>query len=355
MRPNVTAIWPNYNSMHIIDTARASLKSIIAAARLSELRLVVVDNHSTDGSYEIISDYLKELDIDDYVIIRLNRNLGYSGAIRAGYEYAGRDSDYVVLLNNDIVLKEGSIDKIVQAMSKYGLGAAQGMILRNEGGIDNFGYYIDELLLDHPIPELGPRVKHLLYVTYVSGSFAVVDNYRLKKCIGNEPIMYEFIPAYFDDNLLGLRLWNCGHRVAALRVLAGHHLHSATYSKYPYTKVHHRILSYTVKTSVIKTRYAPLAGILRMKAGLRSLVKNGVLNPRGVAVMLRAIGEGIKYGWYLREKGLELNLYKAPYLRVDLTDLISSIASPKLGIRPSELLKRASLNYQQSSLGSPLL
>ncbi len=69
--------------------------------------LIVVDNGSTDGTRE----YLKSL--DDVTVILTEQNLGFAAGNNKGIQ-ASR-GDYIVLLNNDTVVTEGWLCRLVQA------------------------------------------------------------------------------------------------------------------------------------------------------------------------------------------------------------------------------------------------
>jgi len=217
MRQEIAAIWPNYNSSHIIDVAKASLRSLSKQVGNGiDIFLIIVDNASSDGSYEELVNYISnELPIS-YEIIRTSRNFGYAGAVRLAYETIARKFDFILLLNNDIVLEENALREIMSRMQKYDLSAAQGVVMSRKGQIDNAGYMIDEFLLDHPIKCCISSFTEPLFVTYTTGSFTLVNNDSLRKCLTERPIMYSFAQAYLDDNLLGLRLWNCGNKLGTV-------------------------------------------------------------------------------------------------------------------------------------------
>ena len=70
-------------------------------------KLVLVDNGSTDGT----EDYFRS--IDGAVVIRNETNTGFPRGTNAGLKAA--DGAYMVLLNNDTIVTEGWLTKLVQA------------------------------------------------------------------------------------------------------------------------------------------------------------------------------------------------------------------------------------------------
>lgn len=70
---------------------------------------IVVDNASTDGSPEALSR-LNNIDL-----IASNKNLGYSGGMNLGINAAmKRNSDYIILLNNDTYVDPNFINNLLQ-------------------------------------------------------------------------------------------------------------------------------------------------------------------------------------------------------------------------------------------------
>jgi len=60
VRPPLSIIWVNYNSMGIMDIVLRSLKSILEL-EYPDYEVIVVDNASNDGSFEKIRDLVKRM------------------------------------------------------------------------------------------------------------------------------------------------------------------------------------------------------------------------------------------------------------------------------------------------------
>ena len=60
MWPPLSIIWVNYNSMDIMDIVLRSLKSILEL-EYPDYEVIVVDNASSDGSFERIRDLVKRM------------------------------------------------------------------------------------------------------------------------------------------------------------------------------------------------------------------------------------------------------------------------------------------------------
>ncbi|MBI2019742.1 glycosyltransferase family 2 protein [Candidatus Daviesbacteria bacterium] len=81
----------------------------------TELRVIVVDNASGDGSVSAIKDKFPDVDI-----LQTGANLGFSGGLNKGIEYAKIwGADYFLLINNDCLIKdENLITELVSALEK---------------------------------------------------------------------------------------------------------------------------------------------------------------------------------------------------------------------------------------------
>lgn len=115
--PKVFIIILNFNSFEDTKECLFSLKNI--DYRNNEI--VVVDNCSTDGSYEKLL-----LEFNHYKIIKSAQNLGYANGNNIGIQYAlNMGADYVCLLNNDVVVETNFLTKIIEPFeAQQNLGIA---------------------------------------------------------------------------------------------------------------------------------------------------------------------------------------------------------------------------------------
>jgi GT2 family glycosyltransferase len=109
----------NYNGKDLITKCLNSFSKIMKdyPTNLDSLELVVVDNGSTDGSRE----YLEQLRVNGLKLkIIFNReNLGFTGGNNVGIKYALKSGvDYIMLLNNDILIKDAFWVPMVDYLDK---------------------------------------------------------------------------------------------------------------------------------------------------------------------------------------------------------------------------------------------
>lgn len=85
---------------------------------------IVVDNGSTDDSVRVIQQKFPEIDV-----LETGENLGYAGGNNYGIRYALKgNADYILLLNNDVVVHPQLIKKFIEAtliVSQWAIFAAK--------------------------------------------------------------------------------------------------------------------------------------------------------------------------------------------------------------------------------------
>ena len=73
-------------------------------------KIIVLDNHSTDGSVAAIQNAYPEVQI-----VNLEKNLGYAGNNNVGIEIALKQgADWVFVLNEDIILEASCLEKLIE-------------------------------------------------------------------------------------------------------------------------------------------------------------------------------------------------------------------------------------------------
>jgi hyaluronan synthase len=104
-RPKVSVVVPCYNDASgILDTISSVLGSDYPK---DKLELVVVDDASTDGSWDMISGCG-----DGFNAVRLPRNVGKRHAVAEGLKHC--TGDVVVLVDSDTIVKVDAVSSLVQ-------------------------------------------------------------------------------------------------------------------------------------------------------------------------------------------------------------------------------------------------
>lgn len=104
--PDVTIIIPNINGKPFLEECFGSLLD-----QDVDIKVIVIDNASTDGSADwIISNY------PEFTVINNQKNMGFAFAVNQGIKIS--DTDYILLLNNDVVMAKNCISSLLQCIKK---------------------------------------------------------------------------------------------------------------------------------------------------------------------------------------------------------------------------------------------
>lgn len=118
INPKVTVIILNWNGREDTLECLASIRQL----EYTNHEIVVVDNGSTDGSVDVISKQYPSV-----TLLQTGANLGYAGGNNVGIEYAlSHGADYVLILNNDIVVAPDLLTEFVNAANLLPTGSVLG-------------------------------------------------------------------------------------------------------------------------------------------------------------------------------------------------------------------------------------
>lgn len=82
-------------------------------------RLIVVDNHSTDGTEQFLTSWKKQESFYEKTVIRLNRNMGGAGGFFAGQKEAlSNNPDWIYLADDDAYASFDTIEKFQTFIQK---------------------------------------------------------------------------------------------------------------------------------------------------------------------------------------------------------------------------------------------
>ena len=132
----------NYNDC---EETKKYVNSIKRFKSLNEI--VVVDNKSTDSSYE----ELKLLENGNISVIQTNENKGYAYGNNAGVKYLKDRVDYIIISNPDITLKDSVIRKLKSDLDKNDDIALIAPVVKQHGEISRgwrLSRVIDEIGLN---------------------------------------------------------------------------------------------------------------------------------------------------------------------------------------------------------------
>lgn len=300
--PKVSIFWINYNSKNIINIVLESLYSLFEL-NYPNYEVIIVDNGSIDGSFDIIRQTIESRRHGNvYVrLIKLNRNRGFNAANNIAFQARDKNAKYVVLLNNDAVPAQDSLLNLVEVMEaekENRIAAAQGIITTWDGTkVDNMGFIVDELLFAHALYRGHDpySIKRPHYCTFASGAYSIYLIDSILKVNRREILFDNHMFAYYDDKVLGLKLWDHMYKVKAFPFIAARHYGSASFGYLTIPKLYLTTRNFLVLCKVVDNfRYKPLASILfPLRRAFEILVKSKKMKRKEIFerfyVLLRAL------------------------------------------------------------------
>ena len=112
----------NYNGKGIVTKCISSL----IESSYQDLEIILIDNYSTDESYE---ECVRLLDtVPNSIAIKNNSNIGFTKGFNQGLSVSS--GEYIILLNNDVILEPDSISNYIKFMkANPNVGLAEGRII----------------------------------------------------------------------------------------------------------------------------------------------------------------------------------------------------------------------------------
>lgn len=212
---DISVIIVNYNVKFFLEQCIRSVKNAIDGLNVE---IIVVDNHSVDGSVLMVKEKFPEV-----ILIENKENLGFSKANNKGIKIA--KGKYVLLLNPDTILQEDTLVKCYQFMESHKVAGALGVKM-----FDGKGNFLPESKRGLPTPlvafykifglsKLFPKSKtfgkyHLTYldknqthiVDVLSGAFMFIRKEVLDKIGGLDEDYF----MYGEDIDLSYRITQAG-------------------------------------------------------------------------------------------------------------------------------------------------
>lgn len=209
--PRVSIVIPNYNGREHLEKC---IPAILEQSHRS-FQIIVVDNHSSDGSSEFLSAHFPQVKV-----LPQSVNLGFAGGCNRGVATA--IDDLVVLLNNDTVVEPNWLAELVRASEPEEVAVVGSRCLtqgvppayyKMNGTLNLLGYNIMRIFSD------------LRQVFYVSGCAVLIKKKLLPVPFDDDYFLFA------EDVYMGWRARLLGYRVLQSPTSVVHHVGSATTSK----------------------------------------------------------------------------------------------------------------------------
>jgi GT2 family glycosyltransferase len=199
---DLTVILVLYNKAEL--TYRC-LKSLHSLERMP--KILVIDNASSDQSQELMSK------CKGITYIRNEENVGFLKACNQAREHI--DTKYLLLLNNDSVVKYNAIDEALNTFRlQNNLGVVGAKILHLDGLLQEAGSIIwnDGSCIGYGRRKPGylPQFNFMRDVDFVSGAFFMMPTNLWDKVGGFDEAFY---PYYYEEVDLCMRIRSLGYRI----------------------------------------------------------------------------------------------------------------------------------------------
>ena len=218
MNLTLSIIIVSYNSAQYLDTC---ISSIFAHKINYSHEIIVVDNHSTDPSVQIIKSYVPPV-----MIIENMDNYGFSGGINVGIR-ASR-GDLLLILNPDTIMHENAINNLIEfAQSDETIGIIGPKLLNPDGSLQEscrIFHSIRTILFRRTfLGKMFPNskiIRNHMMLDWDHGTPKIVDwvlgaCFLVRKKIITEHIGYfdEKYKLYFEDADICYRMKKGGYKV----------------------------------------------------------------------------------------------------------------------------------------------
>ncbi len=166
----VTLCW---NDLKVISNC---LRSIFAGTRFVDFEVIMSDNGSTDGSPEFIRQHYPTVRV-----IENRANLGFAKGNNVGI--AASRGEYVLILNPDTIIHDGTLDRLVQFAGRHPEAGAFGCrVLNPDGSYQEsarpfpsiWGYWLAALYL-RPLAYISDAFIPDVYAAWKGDTERVVD------------------------------------------------------------------------------------------------------------------------------------------------------------------------------------
>lgn len=224
--PTVSVLIATYGNL---DLTRLCLASLQRAAGLVPFEVIVVDNHSEDGT----ADYLRAVERQGLLPLRVvcNReNLGFAAANNQAAQLArGR---YLVLLNNDTVVLPGWLEAMTRALAADSHAGLVGPVTNSCGNEAQLGTPYADLdamqafAAEYTAAHAGDRAEPTMLTLFC----AAISAELWHKVGGLDPA---YGLGMFEDDDLAMAVRAHGRKLVLLRDVFVHHYGGAAFNRLP--------------------------------------------------------------------------------------------------------------------------
>ncbi len=216
-RYDASIIIVSFNTREIL---RECLQSVLRESTNLSVEILVVDNHSSDGSADMV-----EKDFPQVVLLRSSVNLGFGAANNLALQQAR--GKYYVLLNSDAFFQPGALEVSIRHMDETpGCGIGGGRLIGRDGSWQpssrSFHTILRDVIVITGLAGQFPKSKFFGHfdrtwadedqpasVDWVPGAFSIVRPSVLKQIGAFDPAFF----LYYEEVDLCRRVKNAGYDI----------------------------------------------------------------------------------------------------------------------------------------------
>ncbi|MDP4227071.1 MAG: glycosyltransferase family 2 protein [Bacteroidota bacterium] len=205
--PKVSLIILNWNGKEDTAECLESLKHIT----YSNYEIILIDNGSTDGSVKYFQEYFPDIEI-----IENRENLGFAEGNNVGIRRAiGKSADYVLILNNDVIVDPEFLNKMIEVAENNKLAGAIG---------SKIYHYYDPEIIDRPNKKINLWTGNFRIFTSIkdngnddkaeevgciTGCCMLIKTQLIKEIGGFDPEYF----LYWEETDLCIRITKYGYKI----------------------------------------------------------------------------------------------------------------------------------------------
>lgn len=221
--PSVAVVIPNWNGKEDLP---ACLDSLLQ--QTLPCKIVVVENGSTDGSIELLSQNYPQI-----TVLLQKKNLGFAGGVNVGIRYAlEHNFTHIALLNNDAVVAPNWLETLVMAIeqdTKVGIVTSK-IVHSDKSHLDSTGDIYTTWGLPFPRGRNENNLNTYDQETVIFGASGGASLYRCEM-LREIGLFDEDFFAYYEDIDISFRAQLAGWQVLFAPQAIAYHQISATSNK----------------------------------------------------------------------------------------------------------------------------
>ena len=194
--PLVSIIIINYNGKSYLEKCLESIKKI----KYDNLEIIVVDNHSTDGTMEFLVQNYPSI-----ITLKLDKNYGFAKPNNMAAKIT--KGDFLLFLNNDTEVTPNFLTELVQVLvGNNQIGICQSLLLKPNGEIDSSGDFIDTIGVVYNSKKPIDKIRE---ISSARGASMIIRKELFLDLGGFDEQFF----VSFEDVDLGWRTWIKGYKV----------------------------------------------------------------------------------------------------------------------------------------------